>query len=72
MIIGDVRECRKCPHNSTDCEGINDLYVFCKICRRIVCIVPRKKVPLKDRLTRELPRPRQDSFSQFDDEALIF
>jgi hypothetical protein len=72
MIVGDVRNCRRCPHTPENCDGINDLYVFCNQCRRIVCVVPRKRVPFKDRLTRELPRPRQDAFSQFEDEALEF
>jgi hypothetical protein len=72
MIIGKLENSRRCPHETTTCTGIDDLYLFCQVCRRIILVSPRVRIPLKDRLTRELPRPRQDAFSQFEDQHLEF
>ena len=72
MIVGDPNNVRKCPHSQNDCDGIDDLYVFCHTCRRIVSVVSRSKVPISNKVERRLPRPRLDSFSEFEENALEF
>ena len=58
MIVGDITNIRKCRHDSASYTNIDELYVFCRRCRRIVMVVPRKRIPFKDLLTRELLRTR--------------
>lgn len=72
MIVGDPKLCGRCPHEPEKCEAIGENYLYCPTCRQIVCIAPRTRIPFKDRLTRELPRPRQDGFNQFEDQHLEF